>query len=63
MEKNNSFYDAAWHLLSASRLLSPYKKELSMDLWKEAKKLSEEIEIDEKEIGEIEKYGDILSKD
>lgn len=63
MEKNNDFYHAAWHLLHASRFLSIYDKELSSYLLEKAKKISEEIEIDENEIEEIKKYGDILSKE
>ena len=56
MEKNVNLYNAAWHLINASRLLSEHKNEMAEDLLRKASELTNEIDVNDEQIKEIEEY-------
>jgi len=62
MDKNVKLYKAAWLLVEASRLISGYENEIANELLGKASELKDKIEIDEKQIEEIEQYEDRLRK-
>ena len=56
MDKNVNLYNAAWHLIHASRLIKKYHKDMSKELLVKADELSKEIVVNNSEIEEIEQY-------
>jgi hypothetical protein len=56
MERNSRLYECAKMLVEASRILLPFDKDIKEQILDIATLISQRIIIDEKEIGEIEKY-------
>lgn len=56
MERNSRLYECAKRLVDAARILLPFDADIKEQILDLATLISQRIVIDEKEIGEIEKY-------
>jgi len=62
MERNARLYDCARKLVDAARILLPFDQDIKEQILDVATLITQRIFIDEKEIGEIEKYEQQLRK-
>jgi hypothetical protein len=56
MDKNENLYKASWHLVHASRLIKKYDVDMSKELLLKADELAKQINVNQEEIKEIERY-------